>query len=92
MALSFCSGKTTPIQTTYERRHILTALNATVAQTIVGIDYYNFIEIMGKYNVLDMLTTDTFAHAQQSSACAFHSLVKLLRVLLRNTFQSLTKQ
>ena len=43
-------------------------------------------------NVLDMLTTGPFVHAQKSTTCAFHSLLKLLSIRLRNTLQSLTKQ
>ena len=46
MALRFCSVETIPIKTAYERQHILTAQNATVAQTIVGIDDLNFMKIL----------------------------------------------
>ena len=75
-----------------ERRHILTAQHAIVAPTIVGIEDFNFMKMMETHNVLYMLTTGTFAHAQNPSTCAFNSLVKLLSILLRNTHQSRTKQ
>ena len=38
VVLDLCNGKTIPIETIDERPQILTAYNATVAQTIVGID------------------------------------------------------
>ena len=79
VALHFCSGKTIPIKIPYERQHILTAENATVGQTTVGIYDFNFIKMMKTQNVLDMFTRGTFANAQKSSACAVHSPVKLLR-------------
>ena len=41
--LPFCSGQTIPIKTAYERRHIASAQNATVAETVVGIDDFNFM-------------------------------------------------
>ena len=41
VALKFYSGKTIPNKTTYERLPIVTAQNATVAQTNVGIDDLN---------------------------------------------------
>ena len=91
-APKFDSGKTMPIKTTYERQHILTAQNATVNQTIVGIYDFNFMKMMTTHNMLEMLTRGTFAPAQKSSACAFHSLVKLLYLLLINALQSITKQ
>ena len=65
---------------------MLSAQNPTVAETIVGIDDFNFMEIQ-KEN-----TRGTFVHAQKSSACAFRSLVKLLSLLLINALQNLTKQ
>ena len=71
---------------------MLTAQNATVAQTIVGIDDLNLMKMMKTHNVLHMLITGTFANAQMSTTCAFHSLVKLLSILLKSTPQSLTKQ
>ena len=71
---------------------MLNAQNASVAQTIVGTDDFNCMKIMKTHNVLDMLATGTFAHAQKSSTCAFDALVKLLSILLRNTLQSVTKQ
>ena len=92
VALKFCSGKTPPIKTTDARLHMLTAQNATVAQTIVGINDLNCMKMMKTHNVLHMSTTGTFAHAQQSTTCAFHSLVKLLSIRLRNTPQSHTRQ
>ena len=92
VALKLCSGKMIPITTTYECPHMLIAQNATVAQTIVGLDAFNCMKIMKTHNVLYMVTTGTFTHAQKSTTCAFHSLVKLLSIMLRNTPQSLTKQ
>ena len=92
MALEFCNGKTITIQTTYERPHMLSAQNATVAQTIVGIHDLNYMKMMKTHKVVHMLTTGTFAHAQKSATCAFHSLVKLLSILYTNTLQSLTEQ
>ena len=92
VALELLSGKTIPIKTTYERQHVVTAQHATVAQTTVGIDDLNCMNMMNTHNVLHMLTTGTFAHAQKSTTRAFHYLVKLLRILLRNTPQSGTKQ
>ena len=92
MALKFCSVTTIPIKTTYKRQHVLTAQHATVAQAIVGIDDLNCMKMMNTDNVLHMLNTDTFVHAQKSTTCAFHSLVKLLNMRLRNTPQNLTKQ
>ena len=89
VALKFCSGNTIPIKTTYERTHMLTAQNATVAQTNVGIDDFNCMKMMRAQNVLHMLTTGTFAHAQKSTTCACHSLVKLLSIISRNTLQNL---
>ena len=76
VALKFCSRNTIPINTTYERPHLLIAQNATVAQTNVGIDDFNCMKMMKTHNVLDMHTTGTFAHAQNSTTCAFHSLVE----------------
>ena len=92
VALPFCSGKTIPIKTADERQHILSAQNASVAQINVGIHDFNFMNMQKTHNMLEMLTRSTFAHAQKSSTCAFHSLVKLLSFLLRNALQSLTKQ
>ena len=83
VALLFCNGKRIPIQTTYGRPHMSTAQNATVAQATVGIDDFNFMKIMETHNVLEMLTTGTSAHAHDSSACAFQSLVKLLSIRFR---------
>ena len=71
---------------------MLSAQNAAVAQTIVGIDEFNFMKMQTTHNMLDMLTRGTFAHAQKSSACAFHSPVKLLSLLWIHGLQSLTKQ
>ena len=91
VALQFCNGKAIPIKTTCERLHISTAQNATVSQTTMGIDDFSFMNMFKSNNVLEMLTTGTFAHAQKSSTCAFHSLAKLLSILLINTLQKLTK-
>ena len=71
---------------------MLSAQTATVAQTIVGIDDLNCMNMSKTLNVLHMLTTSTFAHAQKSTTSAFHSLVKLLTILLKHTPQSRTKQ
>ena len=92
VALQFCSGKTIPIKIAYERPHILTTQNATVAKTIVGINDLNFMKIVKTHNMLEMVTTSTFAYAQNSSTCAFHSLVRFLSILLKNTLQRITKQ
>ena len=92
VALQFCSGKTIPNKTAYERQHILTAQNAAVGKTIVGIDDFNFMKMPKRHNMLEMFTRGTFAHAHKSSACAFHCLVRLLSLLLINALQSLTKQ
>ena len=92
VALPFCSGKTIPNKTAYERQHILSAQNATVAETNVGIDDFNFMEMLKTHNMLEIVTRGTFAHAQNSPACAFHSPVMLLSLLLINALQSLTKQ
>ena len=62
-----------PIKTTYERPHVLTAPNAAVAQTIVGIDDLKRMEIAQTHNVLHMFTTGTFVHAPKSTTCAFHT-------------------
>ena len=72
--------------------HISSARNAAVAQTIVGIDEFNFMKMQKTHNMLEMFTRGTLAHTQKSSACAFISLVKLLSLLLINALQSLTKQ
>ena len=65
VALQFCNGKTIPITDAYERTQISIAQNATVARIVVGIEYFNFMNMLKKHNVLETLTTDTFAHAQQ---------------------------
>ena len=57
VALQFFGGKTIQIQTAYERQQIVTAHNATVAQTIVGIDDFMFMNMSKTQNVLEMLTT-----------------------------------
>ena len=71
---------------------MLSAQNAAVAQTTVGIDDFNVVKIQKTHKMLEMLTRGTFAHAQKYSACAFHSLAKILSLLLINALQRLTKQ
>ena len=71
--------------------YVLTARNATVTQTAVGMDDFSFMKLLKEHNVFEMFATATFAHAQKSSTCTFDSLVKLLSIRLRNTLRSLTK-
>ena len=68
------------------------AQNANVAQTSVGTKHVSRMLMLKKHNVRYMPTTSTFAHAQKTSTCEFHSLVELLIILLRNTLQNITKQ
>ena len=51
--------ETSLIKMTYERLHMLTAQNATAAQTIVGIDDFSFMRMLKKHSVLEMLTRHT---------------------------------
>ena len=83
VALRFCSGKTIPIKTINERPHILTAQNASVSQTSVGIDYCNFVKVLAKRNVLHMLTTSTFVHAHQ----IFNMCITFPSEALKHTFK-----
>ena len=53
-------------KTTYERPHMLTAQNASVAQTTVGINDYICTKITKTHNVLDMLILLFYIHIQQS--------------------------
>ena len=80
------------IKQAHERAQILTAHNASVAQTSVGVEYFSFMKTLEMHNVRYRITTSTFAHAQTSLKCAFHSLVGFLSTRLRSTLQSFTKQ
>ena len=63
---------------------MLAAQNTGVAQTVMGINDFSFMELLSKsHKVLYMFTTGTVVHAQKSSASAFQSPV---------TLQSITKQ
>ena len=79
VALQFCSGKTIPIKTT----------NVTVAQTTVGIDDLNVMQIQEqRNNVLEISITCTYANAQKSSTCALISRVTLLSMLVKIHFRA----
>ena len=80
MALQVCSGNNPFIRNANKRRLVLSAQNADVAQTSVGVTYSS-IKLMKTRNVLYMLTTDTFARGQKASTFAFDCLVKAKRLL-----------
>ena len=76
MALQFCSGNTFVIRNAYKLWLVLTARNAGVALTFVGVTYLRFMKSMKTHNcALSMVTTGTFAHCQNTSTFAFHCLV-----------------
>ena len=64
-----CNGKAIPIKTADERQHMLIAQNATIAQTNVGIDDFNIMNILKTHIMIEMLTRGTLAHAQVFSMC-----------------------
>ena len=74
------------------RRLMYRFLDRLTPDHVQAIAALVFMEMLETHNVHAMPTTLTFAHAQNSSACAFHSRVKLLTIRLRDTLQSLTKQ
>ena len=54
-----------------KRRSVLTAQNADVAQTSMGVTYLRFMKCVNIGSELYMFTTDTFEHGQETSTFAF---------------------
>ena len=77
MALQFCRENIIAIKNANARPYVLTAENAGVAQATVGTTYLCCMTLLKHGNMLYMLTTNTFVHAQNTSVFAFNSLAML---------------
>ena len=59
----------------YKRRSVLSAQNADVAQTLVGVTYLRSKKMCKQTHVLYRFTTDTFVHGKQKEQNALYCVV-----------------